>query len=601
MSDQSLASIGIKIESTDAATASANLDKLVSSGDAADAVVDKLAATSKDAAAQLANVGTAATQLAQAQGATNTQVKAATISAAQYAQALRLLPVQIHQGFDQLLYGTNPLVVLSTQVPQITESFGGIGNALKALGSIITPTSVGITALVAAVGALGYAWYEAGAEQDAFRKSLITTGDAAGLTVEQLEGIAKQIQGTGVSRGNAVSALTTALGAGITTNLQQVAQLAAQMQQLAGIPIATTVKEFAALGEEPVKASESLQRSLAFLTPTVYDEIAALQKQGDVAQASAIAQGQLAKSLQEQIDLLKGAQGSWSGMGVAIKNALANVGDFLNPGLDQKIKNLQARLDTAKSIAAQFPDDYSAAAIANIQKQLAPLLALQAKIDAFSKTQQENAAATKTAEFTTSLLPQSLSAGLAAAQQPQVLAITAASDAIERALQAELAATQRYDQLLDAEHSAHLISDQAYYDAKRRAIGIDTENRDPRALRRRRSLPGSTEAASEAARDALPAPRVPCAGLAKDSLRRSWPRLLGRAPLSEPRRLLLQEGEFELARGLLDELLDAVQHIADVAGLVLVQGAVVGGMLHERLRLTDRRRGAEEYAGARLE
>src|SRR5690348_1094656 len=147
MSDQSLASIGIKIESTDADVAAQKLDKLVASGDAADAALGKLGATASKLGAALRI--DPSDRLTGTLKETDVAVKAATISAAQYAQSLRLLPIQIHQGFDQLLYGTNPLIVLSTQLPQISESFGGVGNAIKALGSIITPTSIGIGALAA--------------------------------------------------------------------------------------------------------------------------------------------------------------------------------------------------------------------------------------------------------------------------------------------------------------------------------------------------------------------------------------------------------------------------------------------------------------------
>lgn len=473
-----IAQLGFAIDSSPAATASDNLDKLAESGARAEQTIADVGTASKEASAALSDV-TSATQTAMsAQDRAGQVVQAASISTKQYAQALRLLPVQIHQAFDQLLYGTNPLVVLSTQVPQITESFGGFGGALRALAGFITPASVGLTALAAAVGTVGYAWYEAEAEQDGFRKKLITTGDSVGLTVSQLETLRRKIEDVGgVSRGNASAALTDTISAGITNNVEQVAKLAAQMQQLGGIPIDQTVKEFAALGQDPVRAAESLQRSLAFLTPQVYDEIVALEKQGKTAQAAAVAQSQLASALGDFSSQLKETQGDWDRFKTSLSTGTSHLMDWLagtiDPSLPERIATLATRIQTLKANAATDP--YAKGEIATLQKELDSLTTQESALDAKAKSAQENAAKTaadiqqkqeKLADQAAQITAKAVYGGISDAAQ---------GGAIQRALQLNLDTYQRYGALLDADHSAHLISDEAYYGAKRKLIDDDTK------------------------------------------------------------------------------------------------------------------------------
>ena len=57
---------------------------------------------------------------------------------------------------------------------------------------------------------------------------------------------------------------------------------------------------------------------------------------------------------------------------------------------------------------------------------------------------------------------------------------------------------------------------------------------------------------------------------------------------------MLKEPEFEFARRLLDDVLDRVKRVADIAGLILISGPVVRAVLKERFGLTDDRRGAEK-------
>ena len=68
------------------------------------------------------------------------------------------LPAQFTDIFTQLAAGQSPMQILIQQGGQIKDSFGGVGNAVRALASAITPTMLAIGALGTVVGVTA-AWY----------------------------------------------------------------------------------------------------------------------------------------------------------------------------------------------------------------------------------------------------------------------------------------------------------------------------------------------------------------------------------------------------------------------------------------------------------
>jgi phage-related minor tail protein len=78
---------------------------------------------------------------------------------------MRSLPAQFTDIATQLAGGQSPFLILLQQGGQIKDQFGGVKGALlgvadyaKTLAGFITPTTLGITALVSGVGLLAYNW-----------------------------------------------------------------------------------------------------------------------------------------------------------------------------------------------------------------------------------------------------------------------------------------------------------------------------------------------------------------------------------------------------------------------------------------------------------
>ena len=104
------------------------------------------------------------------------------ISAGQYAQAMRYLPMQITDVVTSLASGMPVWLVAIQQGGQIKDSFGGVGNTFKALLSIITPARLAMGGLAGIVAAAGIAAVSAMNDQDAFNSSIQKTGNYAGVT-----------------------------------------------------------------------------------------------------------------------------------------------------------------------------------------------------------------------------------------------------------------------------------------------------------------------------------------------------------------------------------------------------------------------------------
>jgi lambda family phage tail tape measure protein len=92
--------------------------------------------------------------------------KSAALSAGQLRMATQQLPLQFQDIWVSLAAGQNPMMVLAQQGTQIAGSFGGVGNAAKAMGryivGLINPLSLAAAAAVAG----GAAWYYWGREAE---------------------------------------------------------------------------------------------------------------------------------------------------------------------------------------------------------------------------------------------------------------------------------------------------------------------------------------------------------------------------------------------------------------------------------------------------
>ncbi|EPE5403198.1 phage tail length tape measure family protein, partial [Escherichia coli] len=110
----------------------------------------------------------------------------AGMSVGQYKAAMRMLPMQFTDVATQLAGGQNPWLILLQQGGQVKDSFGGLIPMFRGLAGAVSLPAVGITSLVAATGALAYAWYQGDSTLSAFNKNLVLSGNQSGLTADRM-------------------------------------------------------------------------------------------------------------------------------------------------------------------------------------------------------------------------------------------------------------------------------------------------------------------------------------------------------------------------------------------------------------------------------
>ncbi len=211
------------------------------------------------------------------------ELNAYGVSASQQAAAMRGVPAQITDIVTSLQGGQNPLTVFLQQGGQLKDMFGGIRPAAAALASELLSMINPITAAAAATAALGIAWYQVSESQRQAELALITTGNYAGTSADQIAALARQMDNlAGVTRGKALAALTQVAASGRFTGEQfrLVSEAAAEMEGATGQSIDTTIAKFKDLAKDPVEGLLKLNEAEHFLTRTQLDRVVALQEEG---------------------------------------------------------------------------------------------------------------------------------------------------------------------------------------------------------------------------------------------------------------------------------------------------------------------------------
>lgn len=298
-------------------------------------------------------------QLREAEAAQAALSRTAGMSDKATAAALRGVPAQFTDILVSLQGGQNPLTVLFQQGGQLKDMFGGVGTAARALGGYILGLVNPFTLAAGAAGVLGLAYYQGSKEADAFAKSIIMTGNAAGTTVGQLAAMAEELDGKGFTESAAAAALAQVAASGNVArdSISKVAEVALRLEKDAGIPIADTVKAFDELGKSPVEASLKLTEQYRYLTAEVYRQIKALDDEGRTVEAAKVAQEAYhdamtgrTQQLQERLGYLERA---WRGLGSAAAWAWsAMLGVGREKTLEQKIAEQQEIVARAEKVLA---------------------------------------------------------------------------------------------------------------------------------------------------------------------------------------------------------------------------------------------------------
>ncbi|HDT6091213.1 TPA: phage tail length tape measure family protein [Raoultella ornithinolytica] len=291
------------------------------------------------------------------------EMRYGAISAGQYKNAMRLLPAQLNDIAVGLAGGMPLFTIFMQQGSQIADSFGGWGNLFeiikqqllgagdaadessdslsdnanslsenaenaKKLTGFLNPMTIGIGALVAVVGTLTYAWYKGSQEQQEFNKSLVLTGNVVGKTTGQLADMAKAIaDSTGNPTAVAAQALNRIVSGGkiAADSMQSVTEAVVAMNDATNESIDSMVADFEKIAQNPVAAIGELNDKYHFLTLATYNQIKALQDEGNQQEAARVASESYSSSLIQRSNDIKENLGllekAWDGVWGSAKKA----------------------------------------------------------------------------------------------------------------------------------------------------------------------------------------------------------------------------------------------------------------------------------------
>lgn len=259
------------------------------------------------------------------------------------------------------------LLVLAHELSQGNyQKFGGslmvLGEQTGAAGLLFSSAGLAALALTAAVAGVGYAMIKGAIDQKHMNDALIMTGNYAGLTSDSLNTLAHDAVHAGGSIGEAKKAVTELAASGKFTGGQigYIAEAVVALEHATGRSIEKTIKDFEALAVQTsgssTRATEAISRAAIklddtyhFLTESVYEQIRALEKEGDAKGASALATETLARVTKDRAEEIVGNTGNiargWAAVKEAIGSAVDAVGNFGKKATAASdVKNISFRL-----------------------------------------------------------------------------------------------------------------------------------------------------------------------------------------------------------------------------------------------------------------
>ncbi|HGN9414344.1 TPA: phage tail length tape measure family protein [Klebsiella pneumoniae] len=287
-------------------------------------------------------------------------MKYGSISAGQYAQAMKYLPMQMTDVVTSLASGMPLWMVAIQQGGQIADSFGGLGNIFeiiaskfrdvstssedagdsladtagdaaegaeqfRSLFSGVTLARVGLVGVAAVIAAVGYAAYSASGDQDKFNESIAKSGNFAGTTAGQLEDMAVSIGGMKSNYGDVRNILNGLVSSGKFTGetLNSVAQAASMMAELSGQSADQVVSQFTKMTDGVASWAASTNQQYHYLDLETYQRIQNLEDQGRKEEAIEVASQALKKATEERLKEME-QQLNW------VARAWGNVKDAAN-------------------------------------------------------------------------------------------------------------------------------------------------------------------------------------------------------------------------------------------------------------------------------
>lgn len=255
--------------------------------------------------------------------------KKAGLSVGQYSNAMRMLPAQFTDIATQLAGGQSPWLIMLQQGGQVKDSFGGIIPTFRALTGAISPLMVGVGALSVATGALFYSWYQGSSTLSDFNKTLVLSGNSAGLTADKMLVLARNGQSAGLTFSQTSEALTELVNAGVRAgaNFDAMSQSVSRFTEVSGVPVDKVAAAFGKLTNDPTSGLIAMAQQFHNVTAEQIAYVAQLQRAGDEAAALQAANDAATSGFNEQTKSLRDNMGTIESAADSLKRAFKSMWD----------------------------------------------------------------------------------------------------------------------------------------------------------------------------------------------------------------------------------------------------------------------------------
>ncbi|HKW83002.1 MAG TPA: phage tail length tape measure family protein [Burkholderiaceae bacterium] len=194
---------------------------------------------------------------------------------------------------DSVLAGQSPLRAFAIEFGKLSGTFGGAGNALSAITGLLSPVRLALTAVAAAVAAIGTAFYASAKASKEFKDAVTLSGNFAGQTAGQFDATAKRIAAqpnTTVTVGEAKEAGQALIQTGEVGPqvFAAATEAVARYAKATGQTAKDVAKDFAGMSGDVLKWATEHNRQLNFVTTKQLQQIKTLQDTGREVDAQAL-------------------------------------------------------------------------------------------------------------------------------------------------------------------------------------------------------------------------------------------------------------------------------------------------------------------------
>ena len=240
-----------------------------------------------------------------------------------------------------------------------TGNFNGIGNSIFSIANmtgklppLFSAATLSVVGFIGAAYGIAKVLSRISAEQEMFKKSLVSTGNYAGTTASSLEAMSQKIGSIGhnYSETRENIAQLTQQGQLSAKSIENIGTAAAYMSALTGQSSKEAISSFNNIQNSVTEWAYETNKQYHWMDLATYQRIAALEAQGDTEQAIAVATGKYADVLKARAEEMKNQLNWLETAWVNFKNGISDLGNSITTELkfsfglatlDEEIKKIE--------------------------------------------------------------------------------------------------------------------------------------------------------------------------------------------------------------------------------------------------------------------